>query len=78
MGDALKSLFGVAVRATTRATSFMGKEVLTMYYQCFETLLYVLLSTVKDFTGKHPYIIAVLPVWYPLKLARPKVKVKVS
>ena len=47
-----------------------------MSYCCIENLLEVLLGTVKDFIGYlFSYISAVL---YLLRLARPKVQVKVS
>ena len=49
--DVLKSQFGVARQVTKGGDQFfMGKGVLTIEHCYFETLLYLLLGAVKEFT----------------------------
>ena len=81
VGKVLKSSFGVAMQATRRS-KFYGNEgfslcntdVLKLYWSLtgYCKLFYRILYT------SFPYITAVLPVLYLLRLARPKVPFKVS
>ena len=66
----------MAIQTTRRECSFNGEE--GVGFCCVETLL---LGTVKDFIGYLlfcPYIFAVSTVLYLLRLARPKVQVRVA
>ena len=63
------------MQATRGARQFLcGRGFLTMQYCCIETLLQVLLGTVKDVIDtSFPYSTAFLPVLHLLRLARPKI-----
>ena len=75
----INSSFGVAMQATM-GDSFYGEG---RFSQCNTGVLKhcckSLLGTVKHFIGYYfPYITVILPVLYLLRLARPKMQLKVS